>query len=83
MEETVYTFEFGRLVSMDRVTASKTFTPSVYINSYENDNGSSLRQLKNDRLIQDEKRRFDQMERENDARRKDLQNWKPGQKTVN
>lgn len=83
MEETAYTFENNRLVSIDRIPVSKTFTPSVYVNSYGSDNDSAVRQLKTDRLIQDEKRRFDQMERENDARRKDLQNWKPGQRTVN
>lgn len=83
MEETTYTFENNRLISVDRIVVSKTFTPSVYVNSYGSGNDSEIRQLKTDRLIQDEKRRFDQMERENDARRKDLQNWKPGQRTVN
>lgn len=83
MEETAYTFENNRLVSVDRIAVSKNFTPSVYVNSYGSDNDSAIRQLKTDRLIQDERRRFDQLERENDARRKDLQNWKPGQRIVN
>ena len=81
MEGTLYTFENNRLVSIDRDMTPKAFSPSVvYVGGYDSDNSSTIRQLKRDQLIQDEKRRFDQMERENDARRKELQNWKPGQK---
>lgn len=81
IEGMLYTFENNQLVSIDRDMSPKSFSPSVvYVGGYDSDNSSAIRQIKRDQLIQDEKRRFDKMEQENDARRKELQNWKPGQK---
>jgi len=80
-EDTLYTFLYGNLVSVERGKTTRTFSPAVTYskNPFETDSSSSVRKINRDLLIQNEQRNFEKIEQDSLIRRQELQNWKPGQ----